>query len=205
MEQHIQTVKSWLGSGSINIFGDPFAGKDTQGTILAQYLNGVEVSGGQILREHPDQALAQQVMSAGGIVPSDIYLQLMLPFFAQPALEGKPLVLSSVGREHGEEPAIMQATSQSGHPIKAVLFIELPESEVWQRFEASQQLHDRGTRADDSREALAVRIEKFKTDTLPVIEYYREQDLLISINGHQPKEAVTTLIMERLTQHASSH
>ena len=37
-EEKINTIKSWLGTGSINIFGLPMSGKDTQGLRLAEAL-----------------------------------------------------------------------------------------------------------------------------------------------------------------------
>ena len=49
--ENIERIKSWLGSGSINIFGMPFSGKDTVGTRLADVLDGKFLSSGAILRE----------------------------------------------------------------------------------------------------------------------------------------------------------
>ena len=39
MEAKIAKIKTWLGTGSINIFGLPMSGKDTQGIKLAEALN----------------------------------------------------------------------------------------------------------------------------------------------------------------------
>ena len=50
MDEKIQFIKEWLGTGSINIFGLPFSGKDTVGVRLAEDLGGRFLSSGMILR-----------------------------------------------------------------------------------------------------------------------------------------------------------
>ena len=109
MDNQLKAVKGWLGAGSIDIFGRPFSGKDTQAEKLAQLLGAQLIGGGDILRSHEDPSQVEKVMSEGGIVPSDFYLNLVLPYLSRPEFSGKPLVLSAVGRAHGEEMAVMQA------------------------------------------------------------------------------------------------
>ena len=55
MDEKIATIKQWLGTGSINIFGLPMSGKDTQGIKLAEALNGKFLSSGMIIRAMEDQ------------------------------------------------------------------------------------------------------------------------------------------------------
>ena len=50
MEEKIETIKEWLGTGSINIFGLPMSGKDTQGIKLAEALGAKFLSSGLIIR-----------------------------------------------------------------------------------------------------------------------------------------------------------
>ncbi|MBP9738167.1 nucleoside monophosphate kinase [Candidatus Saccharibacteria bacterium] len=203
MNDQLQTVSSWLGSGSINIFGCPFAGKDTQGLLLADLLGAELIAGGEILRSHHDQEQIQKIMSMGGIIPSELYLQMLLPVLSSPKLKNVPLVLSTVGRAHGEEPIILEATEKSGHPVKAVLFLNVSEDEAWKRFEESKKRGDRGVRQDDSRESLIIRLKKFQQRTVPVIDFYREKGLLVDINGAQSEEEVTNEIISKLARIAS--
>lgn len=191
-------IKNWLGAGSINIFGRPFCGKDTQGRKLAELFGGALVGGGDILRSHPDPARVEQVMKEGGIVPSDFYLQMVLPYFSRPEFAGKPLILSAVGRAHGEEEQIMQACVGSGHPLKAVVLLDISENDVWRRFEAAKSLDDRGTRADDDRSALQTRLQKFAERTMPVLNYYRQKSMLIEVDGTLSREEVTSEILKHL-------
>ena len=50
MDDKIETIKAWLGTGSINIFGLPMSGKDTQGIKLAETLGAKFLSSGMIIR-----------------------------------------------------------------------------------------------------------------------------------------------------------
>ena len=50
MEAKIELIKAWLGTGSINIFGLPMSGKDTQGLKLAEALDAKFLSSGLIIR-----------------------------------------------------------------------------------------------------------------------------------------------------------
>ena len=145
----MESIQQWLGNGSINIFGLTFCGKDTQGSRLAEALGGVMISSGDILRQEHGNARAQELMAAGEIIPSDLFEEVVVPYFARPELMGKPLILSEVGRIEGEQLAIERAAEKSGHPQKAVVLLKLPDSEVWKRFEASQAEGGRGERADD--------------------------------------------------------
>lgn len=200
----IDTIKKWLGSGTINVFGLPFSGKDTQCETLANLLDATVASSGAIFREQEDNVELQQIMATGALIPSDMFFDIMLPFFNKPELVGKPLVLSSVGRMKGEEGPIVRATNESNHPIKAVVVLAIPEEVVWQRHRAAAELDDRGDRPDDANDdILRNRIAKFNAETLPVIEYYREKDLLVEVNGTKDRETVTQEILAALSARAA--
>jgi len=198
MNTQTKIISDWLGAGSINIFGRPFSGKDTQGRILADLFDGALIGGGDILRSHHDPAKIEQIMASGGIIPSDFYLGMLVPYLSQPGFKNKPLVLSAVGRSHGEEETIMKAAADSGHPIKAVIVLQLSEDEAWRRFEESKAVHDRGNRSDDHRSVLKTRLQKFQDKTTPVIEFYRDKGLLIEIDGTKSRQQVTDEIIEKL-------
>ena len=202
MDDQQKTISQWLGTGSINIFGSPFAGKDTQGLILADILGGALVAGGDILRSYHDQEKIQQLMATGDLFPTDFYLDVVLPFLSQPEWRQKPLILSAIGRLKGEESVIMKATTDSGHPLKAVILLQLSEEEVWRRFEQSKLQRDRGNRADDNHEALENRLKKFQEQTVPVIDFYRNEGLLIEIDGALDRIKVTNEIIGKLFDRA---
>ena len=199
MEDKIKTIKQWLGTGSINFFGLPFAGKDTQGKIFAELFDGILISGGDILRKSDNQEL-QTIMAEGKIIPSDLWEQVVVPYFKREELKNKPLILSEVGRLMGEQLVIEKATEESGHPQKAVILLELDDSEIWNRFDASRLANDRGDRADDNKAVLQTRLDNYHQKVMPVLNYYDNKGLLIRIDGSKSKEEVTNQIIDNLYQ-----
>lgn len=199
----ISSTKQWLGSGSINLFGLPYAGKDTQGHLLAAEFGGQLLGGGEILRNSTITPVGKAAMEAGELFPTQEYIDTVLPYLSKEEFAGKPLILSSVGRWHGEEDGVMQAAEQSGHPIKAVVYLNMSEDTLYERWEVAHLAGGRDERADDAKEKLEVRLAEFKEKTLPVLEYYREKDLLIEVDANQHVISVTRAIIDALASRAS--
>lgn len=205
-ERDIETIDEWLGAGSINIFGRPFAGKDTQANLLAKLFRASVLGGGAILRASviPDEI--KETMHRGELVPSDAYVDIVLPYLSSDELAGKPLILSSLGRMDGEQHGVLMATEAAGHPMKAVVYLDVDEETVIQRWHGLHLLTDRGDRTDDNLESLRIRLNEFREKTLPVIEDYRARDLLIEIDGTRSEKDVTVMILHELAQRAlASH
>lgn len=196
MDAQIKTIKTWLGAGSINIFGLPFAGKDTQGRKLADLLGGQLLGGGEILRNSVIPERAKLALNAGELIPTADFIEIVLPFLSQSEFTSKPLILSSVGRWHGEEAGVLEATAESDHPIKAVIFLNASEETIYKRHSLSQKSGGRGARTDDGQ--LATRLEEFKSKTMPVLDFYRAQGLLLEIDANRPPEKITADILARL-------
>ncbi|MFZ1360637.1 MAG: nucleoside monophosphate kinase [Candidatus Saccharimonadales bacterium] len=203
-DDQLATIKAWLGSGSINIFGLPFAGKDTHGHKLADLLDASLLSSGDVFRATTLDPDAQRALDNGELPSSDVFMQVFTPYLSKPAYANHPLILSSVGRWIGEEQGILQATHDSGHPIKAVVYLHLSEAMVHTRYHKSQELGDRGDRADDEAHKLETRIAEFNNKTLPVIEEYRKLGLLIEVNSDAEKHEVLETILARLYMTASA-
>lgn len=197
-----QELCDWLGSGSINIFGSPFSGKDTQGKQLANIFDAPVIGGGDILRNSIIPAHVKKIMNDGVLIPTADYLQIVMPYLQQDEFVGRPLVLSSVGRWHGEEFTVVQACEKSGHPLKAVIYLKLDERVIWRRWQANQAAGDnlRGPRHDDAAEVLEVRLEEFAAKTKPVIEFYRQKGLLIEVDGSKDVDEVTKEVLANLSR-----
>ncbi len=195
----VNKIGQWLGTGSINIFGTPFSGKDTQGHKLANLFNASLIGGGDILRNNPNVPThVRETIDQGMLAPTDDYLNIVTPYLSQLAFKGQPLILSSVGRWHGEEEVILKAAEASGHPLKAVIYLKLDESEIRKRWQVSQASADRGQRADDAAEVLNTRLNEFRNKTLPVIEFYRQKGILIEVDGRLSPSEVTNEILKQL-------
>ena len=203
MEEKISTLKNWLKTGSINIFGLPMSGKDTQGIRLAEALNAKFLSSGIIIRAAEEEQ-HKDYSKNGQLAPTNVFYELVLPYFERPDLFEYPLVLSSIGRWTGEENQIMSVASGAGHEIKAVILLNVSEKEVEIRFEAAKILNDRGERSDDKNlEIFHTRLKEFREKTMPVIQHYKSLGLLIEVNGNQSREDVFKEIVEKLYERAS--
>ena len=198
-QNQVEVIKSWLGSGSINIFGLPYSGKDTIGSALANLLGAEFLSSGHLLRR-----AGEKVQEAGNLSPTNVFYDVVLPAFYSPDFAENPLILSSVGRWSGEEQRVIETAADSGHPIKVVLFVNIPESEMISRLEAAYEIGDRSGRKDDSMEILKTRLSEFNEKTLPVIEAYRKMGLLIEINGIGQRGEVLNQVIEKLANLAST-
>lgn len=201
-ETKITHIKEWLGTGSINIFGLPFAGKDTHCRELAQLFNGIVIGGGDILRSDATPKHIQDHIAQGLLAPTEEFRQIMLPYFAKNEFRGKPLILSAVGRWYGEEKGVLEASVKSGHPLLAVIHLKIKDEEVLRRWKNHDELQDRGTRDDDTEHILQTRMNEFRTKTLPVIDFYKEQGILIEVDGMPPRESVLKTILDSLYERA---
>lgn len=203
MEANIESIKQWLGTGSINIFGLPMSGKDTQGIRLAEALNAKFLSSGMIIRAMEKQT-KQNTTGDGNLTPTNLFYEWVLPYFERHDLFDYPLVLSSIGRWQGEEDQVMSVAAGSGHEIKAAIILNISEADVENRFKESKVLQDRGDRRDDKD--LAVfhnRLQEFRNKTIPVLQHYKALGLLIEVNGDQSRDAVFNEIIAKLAAKAA--
>jgi len=203
MEDNLIKIKSWLKTGSINIFGLPMSGKDTAGTRLAEALSAEFLSSGSIIRKMEAET-AQNLTEHGALIPSDLFYDWVLPYFGHSSLEGKPLVLSSVGRWSGEETAVLEAAKKHNHEIKAAVLLDLTEEDVKKRWhEANEAGHRVGAatevRKDDADpETFETRIKEFHEKTAPVLEHYENLGLLVKIDANGTRDEVFERLVNAL-------
>ena len=196
----IDKIKNWLGSGSINIFGKPLAGKDSQCKILAESLGGNILGAGEIFRGSDMPDSVKECMKNGNLVPTQDFIDIVLPFLSQERLANKPLILSSVGRWHGEEEGVIGAVKSAGHPMKIAVYLNLSDEELLNRLHATEQQADRADRQEDSEEALKNRLNEFNAKTKPVLEYYQNIGLLVNVNGVGTREQVAENILNAINE-----
>lgn len=198
IEEKIQKIKEWLGTGSINIFGLPMSGKDTQGVKLAEMLGAKFLSSGMIIRAMETET-RQKLSDKGNLIPTNIFYEWVLPYFERRDLFNYALILSSIGRWSGEENQVMSVAAGAGHEIKAAIILNISEADVENRFNEAKALNDRGEREDDKDlEIFHNRLKEFREKTLPVLQHYNTLGLLIEVNGDQTREAVFNEIIDKL-------
>lgn len=193
-------IKSWLGTGSLNVFGLPMSGKDTVGERLAKDLGAKFLSSGIIIRAFEAEQ-NQNMTGSGQLIPTNTFYDIILPYFSREEMKNDSLILSSVGRWAGEEDKIMEAAKNGGHEIKAVVLLDLTEAVVKNRFEAAKELNDRGERADDANlEIFETRIREFNEKTVPVLNHYDELKLLIRVPADGSRDEVYSSVVDKLVE-----
>lgn len=204
MEEKINLIKTWLGTGSLNIFGLPMSGKDTVGIRLAEELGGKFLSSGMMIRAVEEEQKIN-LTASGQLIPTNTFYDIVLPYLGREDLKDFSLILSSVGRWSGEEVEVMRAAELGGHPIKAVVALNLSETEVRKRWEAAKTIGDRGMRADDlNPEVFETRIREFNEKTLPVLAHYNDLKLLIPVRAEGPRTEVFATVIDRLHEFAKA-
>jgi len=206
--EKIIRIKDWLGTGSINIFGIQFSGKDTVGKGLAEALDADFLSSGDIVRAAREDSQNARISRAakasdkGVLTPTEEFQELIVPYLYDEKLAGRALILSSVGRWIGEEQTVMAALKRGQHDTKAVVVLKISEAEVWRRWQVVRDERNGGRADDMNEEKVRTRLEWFRDKTLPVIAKYREMGLVIEIDGEQPRDQVFAEVVDKLYRFA---
>lgn len=201
----IRRLANWLGTGSINIFGIPFSGKDTVGKRLADELHASFLSSGDIIRSARLAAPAHiqaavKVSDNGTWMPTNEFRELIVPYLYSPDIEGRALILSMVGRWIGEEGPVLAALQKGGHQTKAVVLLNITEDAAWQRQAAVTDPDSRniGRLDDGETQKVQGRFDDFRHKTLPVIDTYRQMGILIEVDGEQSRDNVYREVVDKL-------
>ena len=177
----------------ILFLGPPGAGKGTQATILCDENNFLHLSTGDLLRKEVSSGTslgqkAEKIMNKGELVGDDIVLELV-----KKNLTGKSCgwLLDGFPRNLNQAISLEPLLSDINQDIEAVLLIEIDDEILVSR------LLDRG-RDDDTEETIRNRLKVYRNQTAPLIDYYNDKDLLLSVNGDQEIKLVSQKIKEVL-------
>lgn len=169
--------------------GPPGAGKGTQAAVLSKDFNVPHISTGDILRSAVAAQTelgqkAESYMNAGELVPDDLILNLIRERLDQEdAVKG--WILDGFPRNVSQANFLDKLLSEIDQPCECVLNLEVPDNILVSR------LLSRG-RKDDNEEVIRNRLEVYRQQTEPLIEFFRSRQQLVSVNGHQPMESVAT-------------
>lgn len=176
--------------------GPPGSGKGTQAQILAESLNIPHISTGEILRQAMQEQTplgikAQSYVNSGDLVPDQLVQDLVKERLSQPdvnsgwILDGFPRKVTQAGFLEN----LLAEINQGG---ERVVNLDAPDDVVVAR------LLDRG-RKDDTEEVIRHRLEVYRADTAPLIDYYRDRQKLMTVNGDQSQEEVTHELQKIVT------
>lgn len=188
------------------LLGPPGAGKGTQATRLVERHGIPQLSTGDMLRAavKAGTAIGQKakaVMDAGQLVSDDIVVGIVADRFEEPDAK-KGFILDGFPRTVAQAEALDRMMKQKGLKLDAVIEFVVDESALLARIEkrAAETIAAGGTvRADDNPEALKIRLDAYRAQTAPLIDYYRGTGLLRSVDGMQSIDVVSRQIDEVLS------
>jgi adenylate kinase len=181
------------------VIGAPGSGKGTQAARIAAELKITHIATGDRLRQQVEartpvgEAVAASLKS-GDLVPDELVLALI----KQPMIEagrGRGYVLDGFPRTRRQAEAAYEFASDAGVTLDAVLYLRGAGEQLVARL--LQRAGQEG-RSDDKEATIRHRMEVFERDTLPVVEYYRDRGVLVTIDALQPPDAVTSAIDREL-------
>jgi len=180
------------------LLGAPGSGKGTQGEALAARFGVRHVSTGELLRRHiaelTELGLAAQPYVRGGeLVPDDIVLQMAGEEVTAAAAEGG-YVLDGFPRTLAQAERAYELAVPAGVTADAVVYLAVPDDVARERL-----LHRAEGRADDADPTVIERrLRVFHEETEPLLDFYRERGILVTIDAAGPPDQVTEAMLAAL-------
>jgi len=156
------------------LLGPPGAGKGTQAVKLSEKLGIPQISTGDLFRKNISEGTplgveAKRYLDAGDLVPSELTNKLVEDRIEQPdAVDG--FILDGYPRSVEQARAFDEMLKNHNTKLDAVLEFAVSEEELLER------LKSRG-RADDTEEVIHNRMQVYRDETEPLLEYYSRNNL----------------------------
>ncbi|HEX2980393.1 MAG TPA: adenylate kinase [Anaerolineaceae bacterium] len=210
----------------IVLLGPPGAGKGTQAKVVSENLGLAHISSGDLFRENLKNqtklgVLAQSYMNRGALVPDDVTIAMVRERLMLPDCE-KGAVLDGFPRTPAQAAALEKLLQGWGSGVKAVPYISVPAEVLIERLsgrwscEAGHVYHEKFNppqtpgrcdvdgkplfqREDDQPETVERRIRVYMEQTAPLIAFYREQGVLIELDGTQPIDQVSDQLLKAVS------
>ena len=205
---------------NIVLLGAPGAGKGTQAAKLVEEFGTPHISTGDMLRAAVKAGTelgkkAKSFMDAGELVSDDVIIGLVTESLGEPDTE-KVFILDGFPRTSAQAVALDAELSKLGSPLSAALLIDVDSEVIVKRLTSRRMCKDCGfigseanaqcpkcggemyQRDDDKPETIKNRLDVYEKSTSPLVDYYRGQGLLKSVNGDQARETVYGDVKEAL-------
>ena len=212
---------------NIILLGPPGAGKGTQAERLEKKRHMIQLSTGDMLRAAVAAGSAiglkaKAVIEAGALVSDDIMIGIISDRISQPDCAGG-FILDGFPRTAEQAEALDEIMAEKGMKLDAVVEMAVDDEVLTERItgrfscaKCGAGYHDRfkkpktpgicdecgssefSRRADDNAETVKARLAAYHGSTEQIIPYYRERDILRSVDGIAPIDQVTKDIEEVL-------
>lgn len=195
---------------NIVLLGPPGAGKGTQAKKIGEYYSLPHISTGDILRENINNSTnlgmkAKAYMSRGELVPDELLITIIKNRLSRKDCSNG-FLLDGYPRTIPQADALQMILTESGRKLDAVLNIEVDEEELIERLSGRRMCACGASyhmvfnppetdevcdvcegklyqRDDDKPDAVRNRLNVYKKQTQPLIEYYRKKGILRTVEG----------------------
>ena len=210
----------------IIMLGAPGAGKGTQAKQIAGKYSIPHISTGDIFRANIKNGTelgkkAKEYMDQGLLVPDELTCDLVMDRIQQDDCKNG-FVLDGFPRTIPQAEALDAALTKIGEKMDYAIDVDVPDENIVNRMSGRRACLDCGAtyhivslppktegkcdhcdsdlvlRDDDKPETVQKRLTVYHEQTQPLIDYYKNQGILKSVDGTQPMEAVFTAITEIL-------
>ena len=179
------------------LFGPPGAGKGTQSKIITEKRGLPQLSTGEMLRAAieagtPLGLACKALMAKGELVSDETVIRIIAERYDRPdAANGA--VFDGFPRTIPQAEALDRMLAERGRKIDLVLELKVDDAVLLSRVEA--RIKAGGVlRSDDTPETLAHRLGVYYRNTAPLIDFYRGQGKLKTVDGMASVDAVTAQI-----------
>lgn len=193
------------------LLGPPGAGKGTQAKLLQEKFAACQISTGDILRKAVTEKTplgqeAAQYIDRGALVPDDVIVKLVAERLKEKDCE-KGFILDGFPRTIPQAESLDTILKEMGLSLNRVLSVQVPRAVVIERLAGRRNCKNCGAlshmvfnppkkagvcdrcggelyqRHDDEEETVANRLKVYEKQTAPLVNYYRERNLLREIDG----------------------
>ncbi|HXI80738.1 MAG TPA: nucleoside monophosphate kinase [Verrucomicrobiae bacterium] len=208
------------------LLGAPGAGKGTQAPVLARALEVPVLASGDLLRAAVAAGTqlgreADRFMSRGQLVPDETIVRVFLDRLEKPdAREGA--ILDGFPRTRVQAEALDRALAEAGRTVDRTIFIDVQTEDLIKRMAnrrictanghvynlaSNPPLNDEvcdidGSpivqRPDDNELTVRARMSEQLPPLLDVVDYYRQQGILQTVDGREPIADVSARMLRAL-------
>jgi adenylate kinase len=178
------------------ILGPPGVGKGTQSLLIAEKLNLIHLSTGEILRDSVKRGtklglLAKEIMDMGKLVSDEIMVGIIKEALSSDEVKGKGFILDGFPRTLKQAAELEDILDELGYNDVRIINILVDEEEIIKR------LIVRG-RTDDTEDVIKHRLQVYKKQTAPVKDYFSKKYRIIDIHGVGDIEEINKTIIKAL-------
>jgi adenylate kinase len=183
------------------MLGPPGAGKGTQSQRLVEKHGIVQLSTGEMLRSAvaagtPIGLKAKDLMARGALVPDDIVVGIVSDRIEEPDAKNG-FVLDGFPRTVAQAQALDRLLADKGLKLDAVIQLGVDEAILLKRIEtrvAEMKARGDSVRADDNPQSFKIRLDAYRAQTAPLIDYYGKKGALRTVDGMAPISSVSAAI-----------